>query len=110
LETEGVPQNITEINDNACKVMNASRKRKTRKTDVFPVKKVPKVFEIDKLYAIAFTNRWYSGRCIPLPVSFDHSIFEDTVPVFPVAFLFFGFLDFVNAITPLILLFFFVYP
>jgi hypothetical protein len=37
-----------------------------RKTDVFPVKKVPKVFEIDKLYAIAFTNRWYSGRCIQI--------------------------------------------
>ena len=64
--SEGVPQSITEINDNACKVMNASRKRKTRKTDVFPVKKVPKVFEIDKLYAIAFTNRWYSGRCIQI--------------------------------------------
>ena len=54
---------ITLINDNACKVMNASRNRKTRKTDVSPVKKVPKVtFEIDKLYAIAFTDRWYPGR------------------------------------------------
>jgi hypothetical protein len=43
--------------------MNASRNRKTRKTDVSPVKKVPKVtFEIDKLYAIAFTDRWYPGR------------------------------------------------
>jgi hypothetical protein len=64
--SEGVPQNITEINNNACKVMNASRKRKTRKTDVSPVKKVPKVFEIDKLYAIAFTDRWYPGRCIQI--------------------------------------------
>ena len=65
--SEGVPQNITEINDNVCKVMNASRKRKTRKTDVSPVKKVPKVtFEIDKLYAIALTDRWYPGRCIQI--------------------------------------------
>ena len=64
--SEGVPQNITEINNNVCKVMNASRKRKTRKTDVFPVKKVPKVFEIDKLYAIALTDRWYPGRCIQI--------------------------------------------
>jgi hypothetical protein len=64
--SEGVPQNITEINDNACKVMNASRKRKKRKTDVSPVKKVPKVFEINQLYAIAFTDRWYPGRCIQI--------------------------------------------
>ena len=31
------------------------------------MKKVPKVtFEIDKLYAIAFMDIWYSGRCIQI--------------------------------------------
>jgi hypothetical protein len=53
--SEGVPQNITEINDNACKVMNASRKRKTRKTDVFPVKK--KDFYLEFVTLVTYYER-----------------------------------------------------
>lgn len=65
---DGVPEPIIRINSNViADNAKVSRKRKQKPQEIVdaPLPKVPKVsFQVDKYYAIAYTDGWYPGRCV----------------------------------------------